>query len=51
MESIIKRLIQKINNGDKEALITLGGILFYEMVVEEFYKHTNKKWVNYGKHN
>jgi prefoldin subunit 5 len=51
VKQAIDKLHQDINNGDKEALITLGGILFYEMVVEEFYKHTNKKWVNYVKHN
>lgn len=42
----INKLYQDINNGDKEAIITLGEILSYETMVEEFYKHTNKKWVN-----
>jgi hypothetical protein len=44
VKQAIDKLYQDINNGDKEAFITLGGILFYEMMVEEFYKHTNKKW-------
>lgn len=51
VKQAIDKLYQDINNGDKEALITLGGILSHEMMVEEFYKHTNKKWVNYGKRN
>ena len=43
MKKVIKQQIQK---GDREILIILGGILFYTMMVEEFYKYTNQKWVN-----
>ena len=49
VKQAIDKLYQDIINGDKEALMTLGVMLSYEMMVEEFYKHTNKKWVNHGK--